>query len=373
MFPSNARTVLPAIVALGVVAASGRVNAGDSQHPRTPVEWSDVTCMEFVDRSIEPNYALTYSIPYEDTDVTADEVEDSRTHQFFAICRQTYLQEDLPRWITMADIEETSSNYEDFVTPSDDDIFELATDWDGCWHRITEDSDRRPITEAMASQPVTWDTTTVPEGVYLLLGYTYEPPFNLWTPRAGGVVRVHDGGDPAAGGPAAAITTGQLLRCPGDTLRVEGCVSALPGTTMTAFFTTNPSPDPSDSTWIPFAEDVPVQGEQFTLELEIPQEAGNTSTIVRVDFTDPNGMTYTAYQYETIIVFPEDSVGCADEPDDSMEEVDTDPSHETTETSTASAVGDDGGGCRLQGTPPAGWGALSLLGLFALRRRRALA
>lgn len=362
---------------LGVVAASGSANAGDSLHPRTPVEWDGVACMEFVDRSIDANYALTYGIPYEDTDVSADEVEGSRTHQFFAICRQTFLQEDLPRWITVADVEEAARNNEDFVTPPDDDIFELAPDWSGCWHRINADSARRPITEVMASQPVNWDTTTVPPGAYLLLGYTYEPPFNLWTPRAGGVVRVHDGGDPAASGPAAAITTGQQLRCSGDTVSVEGCVSALPGTTMTAFFTTNPSPNPSDSTWIPFAEDVPVQGEHFTLEWEVPPQVGNASTILRVDFTDPNGMVYTAYQYETIIVLAEDSAGCTNEPDDCIEGVVMDPSCETpettTETSTAGAVGDEGGGCRIQGAPPAGWGALGLLGLFALRRNRAIA
>ncbi|MCH9681014.1 MAG: hypothetical protein K0V04_06250 [Deltaproteobacteria bacterium] len=357
--------------------ASGRANAGDSLHPRTPVEWDDVACMELVDRSIDPNYALVYGIPYEDTGVTDDEVEDSRTHQFFAICRQTYLQEDLPSWISVADVEETLDSNEDFVTPPDDDIFELAGEWTGCWHRITEDSDRRPITDAVASEPVTWDTTTVPDGVYLLLGYTYEPPFNLWTPRVGGVVRVHDGGDPAGGGPAAAITTGQQTLCPGDTVRVEGCVSALPGTTMTALFTTNPSPRPSDSTWIPFAENVAVQGDEFTVAWEVPVQAAGTSTILRVDFTDPNDMTYTAYQYETIIVLPEESAGCNDEPDDCTVGSVTDPACETTQTDTgtdtADAVEDQGGGCRLHGTAPAGWGALSLLALCALRRRRAVA
>ena len=274
--------------------------------------------MEFVDRGVDSDYALVYGIPYEDTDVTADEVEDSRTHQFFAICRQTYLHEDLPQWITTDDVEATVQNYEDFVIPSDDDIFEVATDWDGCWQRISEDSDRRPITDAIASEPVIWDTTTVPAGVYLLLGYTYEPPFNLWSARAGGVVRVHDGGDPAASGPAAAITTGQESACSGDTISTEGCVSALPGTTMTAFYTANPGPDPFDSTWVPIAdaENVPVEGEQFMLDWEVPGEAAGTSAILRIDFTDPNGMTYTAYQYEPIIMLPDESAACADEPVD---------------------------------------------------------
>ena len=366
-----------------MLSVSGNAHAGDSLHPRTPVQWDDVACMEFVDRSVEPNYALLYGIPYEDTDVTADEVGDSRTHQFFAICRQTYLQEDLPGWISMADVEETVLSYEDFVTPPDDDIFERATDWSGCWHRVNEDSDRRPITDVIASEPMTWDTSTVSAGVYLLLGYTYEPPFNLWTPRAGGVVRVHDGGDPAIGGPAAAISTGQQSVCSGETVRIEGCVSALPGTTMTAFFTTDPSPDPSDSTWISFTEGVPVEGDFFTLDWEAPPEAMGASTILRVDFTDPNGVTYTAYQYEPNIVLPEDSAGCAADSDGCIGGFVPDPACEMTDsgsttddagtdsgTSAAAETDDDGCGCRSQDDTPTRWGLFGALALFVSRWRR---
>lgn len=386
---SRAANGLVAAVGLVLASAPDVASAGDSLHPRTPVEWSDVACMEFVDRSVETNYALVYGIPYEDTEVTADEVEQSRTHQFFAICRQTYLHEDLPRWITEDDVEATLQNYEDFEHPGDDDIFELAADWDGCWHRVSEDSERRAITDAMASQPVSWDTATVPPGVYSLLGYTFEPPFNLWSARAGGVVRVYDGGDPAQSGPAAAITNGQQLTCAGATASTTGCVSALPGTTMTALYTVDPGPDPSASPWVPvpMALHVPVEGVQFTLDWDVPAEAAGASTILRIDFTDPNGRTYTAYQYDPVIVLSEESAGCADEPDEpeaceagrgedpscGATQTDSDPgldgSDTDTDTGVADAVGADGG-CRAGGGPPVGGGALGSLFLLALLRPR---
>lgn len=340
--------------------------------------------MEFVDRTVEPNYALVYAIPFEDTDVTPEEVDNSRTQQFFAFCRQSPPQEDLPSWITTADVEQTSLSYEDFVTPPDEDIFELATQWDGCWHRITQDADRRPITDAMASQPVTWDTSGVPAGVYFLSGYTYEPTFNLWAPRVGGVVRVHDGGEPADDGPAAAITTREQSPCVGDTVPIEGCVNALPGSTMTAYFAIDSGLAPSDSDWIPFAEDVPVEGGSFTLDWEAPQEAGGASASLRIDVTDPNGATYTAYQYELNVVLAEGSAGCGADTDGCMGGFVMDPACETTgsgsttdasgtdsSTSTAGGTaGGDGCGCRSQGGTPAFWEVLSLFGLVVLRRRR---
>ncbi len=360
-----------------MVAVSGNAKAGNSQHPRTAVEWNDVTCMEFVDRTVDPNYALEYGIPFEDTDVTPEEVADSRTHQFFALCRQTPPQEALPSWITMSDVEQTLLNYEAFVAPPESDILELATDWDSCWYRINEDADRRPITDASASQPVPWDTSAVPAGAYVVSGYTYEPVFNVWAPRVGGVVRVHDGGDPAADGPAAAITTREQSPCAGDTVTVEGCVNALPGTTMTASYAIESGGSNPD--WTPFAENVPVEGEAFTLDWEAPLKAGGGSVILRIDFTDPNGATYTAYQYEPNIVLPADSAGCAADTDGCSLGFVMDPACETTgdgsttgDTETDSAPAQDGGdggcGCRSPGETSAAW-LLVLLGLVAGRRK----
>jgi MYXO-CTERM domain-containing protein len=362
--------------------------------------------MEFVDRTVDPIYEVNYGIPFEDTDVTPDEVDNSRTHQFFAVCRQTSPQENLPAWITMTDVDETALVFPEFNPPANDQIFELNSSWDGCWFRINEDVDRRPITDAMAAQPVPWDTTGIPEGVYFLWGYTYEPVFNLWTPRMGGVVRVHDGGDPASSGPAAAVTTGEQTPCVGDTVQMEGCVNALPGTTMTGYYAVTSGPGTEDPNWqpdwVPFVENVAVEGDAFTIDWDAPEEAGGESAMLRIDFTDTNGVTYTAYQYELNIVLPAGSAGCAADPDDCAAGFIQDPACETTgadgtdtgdtagtgttgETSGASATdngsstagesgddpGNDGGcGCRTRGGSPTALGLLALMGLLGIRRRR---
>lgn len=339
--------------------------------------------METVDRAADPRFRFDYGIPYEDTDVTEDEVPDSRTHQFFAICRQTYLQEDLPQWISSADVAAAMLADEELTLPDDDDVFELSDVWDGCWHRVSEE--RRPITEAAASTPVVWDTANVPAGVYLLLGYTYHPTFNLWSPRAGGVVRVHDGGDPAAAGPAAAITTEKDWACVGDTLHVEGCISALPGTTMSAFMAINPAPILADTSWqaIPQLSQRPVEGEQFSFDWDVPDDAAVSSVIIRVDFEDPDGGRYTAYQYEPTVVLREEAAACADgshcegsvflDPncssaetgDDSDGPDDADDPDATEDPDDPDAIDnpDAGAGCHVPGDSAWGWLALAWLGL----------
>ena len=43
--------------------------------------------MTIVDRTVDAKLVLNYTIPYEDTEGTSDEVADSRRHQFLAFCR----------------------------------------------------------------------------------------------------------------------------------------------------------------------------------------------------------------------------------------------------------------------------------------------
>jgi hypothetical protein len=380
-------------------------HAGNNLHPRTPVVWNDVPMVQWVDRSIDPLYSLRYDIPEEDTDVTPEEVDNSRTHQFFAVCRQTSPQEYLPSWITMADVEQTAEAYEGFATPEDENIFERNEAWDGCWFRINEDAERRPITYEMASDPVVWDTSEIPAGTYFIWGYTYEPVFNLWTPRIGGIVRVHDGGDPAEDGPAGVITTREQTPCVGTMATFEGAVDALEGTTMSGHWalTTGPgSQEPGwEPQWRPFAEDVPVEGDEFSLAWEIPEEAGGETVIVRIEFTDPMGRQYTAYQYEPNIVLPAGALGCTPNPDECMAGFitppgcdDTDGTGDASETGgptttdgsttdptagtegSQSATGPlqdgngEGCGCR-HGTAPAMWALWLPLLALPLRRRPA--
>ena len=60
--------------------------------------------MTIVDRTVDAKLVLNYTIPYEDTEVTSDEVADSRRHQFLAFCRGHSRQEPLPVWLTDADV-----------------------------------------------------------------------------------------------------------------------------------------------------------------------------------------------------------------------------------------------------------------------------
>jgi hypothetical protein len=167
----------------------GAAEASNGLHPRTPVQWNDTVCMELVDRTADPVYLLDYDIPFEDTEVTTDEVADSRTHQFFALCRQYHAQEYLPNWITWADLDAAAAKK--LVDPGafdDLDVFETSPVWADCWSRITEDDARRPITNAMADMDVPWDTSALPAGTYIIEGYTHEPAFNMWSSRHSGVI-----------------------------------------------------------------------------------------------------------------------------------------------------------------------------------------
>jgi MYXO-CTERM domain-containing protein len=279
--------------------------AGNGLHPRTKVVWNDTQCFDVVDRSVDPIYQVDYDIPFEDTAVTEDEVTNSRTHQFFAICRQFHSQIFVPNWVTWADVDSAvAKDLIDATGVEDDHVLETNPAWDGCWFRVNEDADRRPITDEMAAQPVPWDTTGVPVGTYVIWGYTYEPAFNLWTQREGSIVKVIDGGDPMDIGPGGAITTTEQTPYKGESVPIEGCVNALPGSTMTASFASTggaSSPD-WEPEWTPFAEDVAVEGEAFTLDFLAPEEFAGETLMVRIDITDPMDRTYEAHMKQNVIV-----------------------------------------------------------------------
>ena len=407
------RSKIPAAASCALVLLAGSSAwAGNGLHPRTRVVWTDTACMEIVDRTVDSVYMLEYDIPFEDTEVTADEVEDSRTHQFFAFCRQHSPQHYLPSWITQADVDAAIAK--DLINEGvveDQDILELSTSWAGCWDRVNEDADRRPIIYEMADEPVPWETADLPVGTYYLEGYTYEPAFNMWTPRQGGVIKVIDGGDPADIGPSAAVTTLGQNKCVGEMVPIEGCVDALPGSTMTAYYgitTSEGAGDPNwEPDWVPFVEDLEVEGDTFSLDWVAPQEVGGESVMIRLDVTDPMDRTYTAYQFELNVILPAGSPGCSagtggcegtfimdpecggtgdgstsDGGDTSSTgtsgEAGTSTGMATTGTDTAPGSGDDGGGggggCACtsgeRSRDASGWLVLGLLGVLGLGRRR---
>ena len=376
--------------------------AGNGLHPRTEVVWpEDTPCFDVVDKAEDPVYEVHYNIPFEDTDVTEDEVENSRRHQFFGICRQFHSQIFLPNWITYTDVDAAvSKNLIDENAVTDEQVIETNAEWDNCWFRVNLDEDRRPITNEMASQPVPWDTTDVPVGVYVIWGYTYEPAFNVWTQRQGTVLKVIDGGTPEDIGPGAAITTREQTPYKGETIQLEGCVNTAAGSTMSGFYASTAGASDPDWTpnWTPFIENEPVMGENFTIDFVAPEDVAGETIMMRLDVTDPMDRTYEAHMKENVIVLKgmngdcEETggdfiggAGCGDSDGDS----DTDDSNGGTATDTdgdggSSTTGDpmttgpdqndDGGdkGCNCRASAGgSGWGiAFVLLPLLVRRIRR---
>ncbi|HET6584849.1 MAG TPA: hypothetical protein VFG69_15430 [Nannocystaceae bacterium] len=296
---------LAVLVGCAVAVTPMSVLAGNGAKPRTLVQWNDVPCMTLVDRSQQPVLHLDYDIPSEDVGVTPDEVDDSRTHQFFTTCRTSVPLDILPSWITPADVAAATAKalLPNPVPPSQ--ILEGNADWADCWTRITADDDRRPITFEMAAAGVDWDTSGLVPGAYTVHGYTYEPALNLWVQRPG-VVKIHDG-DPDAAGPAAAITTGELSLYRDEVAQIEGCVDAPAGTTVTAEWTPADELTPE---WTAFVSDAPIDGDAFALAFTPPEEIFGGTAAVRATFSSPSGRSYTTMMAAMIVVLDVDAPGC---------------------------------------------------------------
>ncbi len=378
-------------ISIGLLLLASPAFAGNGTKPRIPVDWSDAACMTIVDRSASAMVHLSYSVTQEDTELTPDEVDDSRTHQFFSLCRAHNPQTFLPRWITQDDIDRAAmvESAPDNVDP--EDIFESNSEWAGCWHRINADDDRRPITFAAAAAGIDWDTTTVPAGTYVVEAYTWEPPLNIWS-RHPGVVKVVDSPDLAASGPALAVSNREEVINKNESVVIEGCVSAMEGSTVTAYW----GMAGSDIEWQSFIEDDPISGDTFQVELTPPDILAGESVMIRVDVNDPMGRSYTSYMHELVIVLGTDGpgdcedgggfiggAGCEDDTGSATagsDDATAGSGDPTTGTATSGTMppsldgGDDGGtgcGCHASGTDAPGLAGLALLGLLGWRRRRA--
>jgi len=275
-------------------------------HPRTPTIF-DPPCMTIVNRSVDPVATLHYTIPYEDLKPDYDpedmatwhEVEDGRTHQFFAFCRDHSPQDPMPIWISNADLDVAAAA--DLIDPEkvgEQEIFETNTPWDQCWHRITADDERRLITFEEAAKPVLWDTSGLAVGNYVVEGYTWEPHINIWSFRAG-AIKVVDSDDLAASPPAVAVELNQDFTDPDEPVPFEICHSTTDGSTLTAYWSFT---DFNKQEWIPFVEDEPVVGESSTIEFLPPPETLGESVMVRVTITDPMDRETTAHAKYIVFV-----------------------------------------------------------------------
>lgn len=360
------------MIYLGLAAAVSASWVAHGVHPRTPVLWDEAACMTVVDRGVSPVVQLSYAIPYEDTELHEDEAADSRRHQFLALCHDypRYLEE-IPTWITRADVDKAAASGVDgadsLVNVTSEEVLEESAKWQGCWTRITGDDERRPITFPAAMEPVVWDTSGLPVGPQVVLGYTWEPIYNIWKRRIG-VVQIVDELDPVASPPAIAVSTISILvEGVEDVPPVEGCVRAMEGSKIRGLFTVVDYPEPPD--WQVFADDVPVVGGEFSLPLVLPEEALNEELAIRVEVTDPLGRRHVAHMDEVAIVLvrptpkpaPEDSEGGSEGGGSSG-------SNGGEESTAGDDVIETCRGC-VASEPASGWGMLALL-LLARRRRQ---
>jgi len=311
---------------LGVLLTPRVGSAANGSKPRVPVVWSEGPCATVVDRSATTTVHFDYIVPYEDLgELTSDEVDDSRTHQFFAFTRLDYAAfgtaQQLPPWIGRADIDRAAVVDPEVVPENVEPIDVLGTTTRFAadeWLRITADDARVPISDAQALLGVDWDVTEVPSGVYTIWGYTWEPLTNVWAGRQGFVKVVQSTAQAAEVGPAIALLIDNSEVTTGEPYPVQGCADVPAGSTVTIEWGVVDGPD--EPQWAVLIEEAPISTGALALTIELPAEVvdgqpGQTLARLRATVTDPRGKQHVAYSPGSYKVIagerpPSDEDGC---------------------------------------------------------------
>lgn len=294
------------LVAAFVVLAPRPGLASNTGRARVPPSFVGAGCVETVDRSREPEWSFDVGIPFESGTPSVDEPADSRTFQFFALCRAPRPLESLPAWVSRADVEAAASVDPSLEMPPSSEILEHSESWSECVQPITPREGRMPISCEGTTAGEVWDTRGVAPGSYVVWGHTYEPAQNLWTPRDG-VVRIIDGDDESAG-PAVSISwpVTEVLAGLDEGITVAGCMAGMAGTTLSlSWATASELERHEDDAWHVFAEgtDLDEFEQAFIPSVALEYEA----VFVRAQARDPRGRTFVAYTREPIVFL----AGCA--------------------------------------------------------------
>lgn len=289
--------------------------AGNEAHLRTPVLWPEPVCGLVIDRGEQASAHFDYAIPFEDTMLGPEELPDSRTHQFVALCRQRPLTDLLPTWIGVDDVERSAAaGLVEAASVSPEQVLDTSASWAGCFVRITADDERRPITFAAAEAGIDWSLAEVPVGVWQLAGYTFEPPFNLWRARPGFVKILDDPSDPDQDLPAAAIAEVESVWTGPGTL--ELCLDArVPAAAIVEW-----SPFVPELDWRELGSFVVSSEGSVTLDVEGPPlaEGELVEGLIRVRLIDNLGREFVAH-HDATIVFAACEGECGDPPEDAEE------------------------------------------------------
>ncbi len=377
-----------ALVPYGVLgcmlaAFAGPAHAADGDLPRTPMIHLGEQCLTVIDRSKDPVVHLDYTIPVTDVCLTNDEPSNSRTHQLIAFCRGTPPGPALPPWLTRAEAELLSDPAKPVPAKA---VLDEHPDFAGCWHPVLAASERREITCAAARPGIDWDTTGLPAGVYLVRGYTFQPPDSTWSARHG-LFKVVDDADPSASAPAVSIANRDTYLWLQQAVRLRLCVDAMPGATVELAFAERAE----TPTWQTIVSDLPVATGTVDYEFTPPETFSKTTLVIRATITDPLSRQTTAYMQGEIVVQaipapgepppPAEAVDpeilfdfCRDHPDADLrpECPQADPTTTETDTDDSSDPNEPGDGCRCNVLPgetrAPHW--LALLVVFGLTRRR---
>ncbi|MBX7080241.1 MAG: hypothetical protein K1X88_13685 [Nannocystaceae bacterium] len=299
--------MLPLVAAL---APGGVAQASNGNKPRQPVRWAEAECAQIVDLSQTATLHLDYTIGEEDVGMTADEVDDSRTMQFFAFRRQDFRIAP-PPWITQADVTRAAEADPVNVVPgaiTTDDVLESTSRFASSdWLRITADDARVPITFDQAAMGVDWDLGGATPGTYVLWGYTWEPVLNIWSARAGFVKLVASAAAAADAGPSIALLDDEAVVVAGDAHPVLGCADVADGSTVTLQWGAKVgSVEPQ---WQTVVEDEPIASGMLALDFVPPDEAANQVVQLRATVRDPQGREYTAYGARVLSVMADPDGG----------------------------------------------------------------
>ncbi|MEM6294536.1 MAG: hypothetical protein AAGA54_24900 [Myxococcota bacterium] len=280
------RRLFVTAVLVGVPASAAASN-GVGQ--RTPPVYPRAACISEVDRSVDPVFHLDIGLPREDVMLTDDEPPDSRRFQFFAVCRDELPDLlTLPNWITAAEADAalSSGSLEEAAGP--EDILEQRDDWADCAFEMNAIEARIPISCESTEAGLDFDTSALPAGNYVVRGYTYEPPLNLWSQRKG-VLQVRDDDTPI---PAVGLTTpvldGAQVRV-GSPFAIRGCATGAAGTEVVLQWVRFSALDgvDDDADWITFAT-VDASDGDFVVDFVPPAEARNQAVGIRA-VVDPEG------------------------------------------------------------------------------------
>ncbi len=326
--------------------------------------WAEGSCLTIVERQTDPRIHLEYGVDADDTELTIDELPDSRTHQFLAFDRHWPGSEKLPRYLSEADLQRAlDAELDDLGELGPDQVVDSHAIWGPAMTRITADEARVPITMAQAAMGVDWDTTGLEEGAYIVAGYTWEPPLNLWIPREGVVLVVDTLA--ADNPPAAAVTVARetldALASVEEAFEFAGCVRAMEGSQAHYEWRLVGEDD-----WQEFAS-ASVEGESFSVDFFAPAEAAGEELDLRIRIVDPMSREFSAYPRRKISVLAEPGSESESGGEASGEE--SGGSEDGDGETGATTDSGSGGACRVtdRGAPALAWLAL----VCFWRRRRA--